>query len=181
MSPHSLVRLFATAAVLAVCVGAVALAGAATPADTGHAAAAATITGSGVGGVKLGKTYQSLHAAGLIGRLRKGCELAGPKARGARLHSPLKGGVTFTLNSPRKVTNIGINGGAKAHGVGIGATIAQIRAAFPKAQVDHSTEGTFALTLVRIPKSGGGRFVFGVETSTHKTSIIGIPVIAFCE
>ena len=39
----------------------------------------------------------------------------------------------------------------------------------------------FGLTLVKIPKSGGGKFVFGVDTHTHKTTIIGIPNIAFCD
>src|SRR3954447_6975827 len=144
-------------------------------------AAAPKITSKGVGGVKLGATYKHLHDAGLIGKIHHGCELGGPNTRSANLKAPLKGQVNFTLKAPRKVTDITINGGAKARGVGVGATIAQIKAKFPKAKVDHSTDDTFELTLVRIPKSGGGKIMFGVSTKTKKTTLIGVPAIGFCE
>ena len=139
------------------------------------------ITPAGVGQVKLGKTYRQLHNKHLIGSIRHGCELGGPNTRTARLRAPLKGSVNFTLTTPRKVTDITIRGGATARGVGIGATIAQIKAKFPKAKVDHSTDQTFLLTLVKVPKSGGGRLMFAVSTKTHKTTLIGVPIIAFCE
>ena len=91
--------------------------------------------------------------------------------------------MNYTLRSPRKVDSITITGGAKARGVGIGATIAQIKAKFPHAKVDHCTDQVFQLTLVRTPKRphGRGRITFGVSTQTHKTTIIGVPFIAFCE
>ncbi|MGN6871117.1 MAG: hypothetical protein ACTHMY_22210 [Solirubrobacteraceae bacterium] len=145
------------------------------------AAAAAKITPAGVGGVKLGETYAQLRARHLVGRIGKGCELAGPNARSASLRAPLKGGVDFTMSTPRKVVDISIRGGATARGVGIGATIPQIKAAYPKAKVDHSTDHTFAITLVRIPKNGGGRMQFAVDTMTHRVTIIGVPAIPFCE
>jgi hypothetical protein len=144
-------------------------------------AAAPKITSKGVGGVKLGATYKQLHDAGLIGKIHHGCELGGPNTRSANLKAPLKGQVNFTLKAPRKVTDITINGGAKARGVGIGATIARIKSKFPKAKVDHSTDDTFELTLVRIPKNGGGKIMFGVSTKTKKTTVIGVPAIGFCE
>src|SRR3954453_2625095 len=106
-------------------------------------AAAPKITSKGVGGVKLGKTYKALHDAGLIGKIHAGCELGGPNTRSANLKAPLKGQVNFTLHSPRKVTDITVRGGATARGVGIGAKIKAIKAAFPKAKVDHSNEDTF--------------------------------------
>jgi hypothetical protein len=139
------------------------------------------ITPSGVGAVKLGKTYKQLHDAGLIGKIHHGCELGGANTRSANLKAPLKGQVNFTLHNPRKVTDITVRGGAKARGVGIGATIAQIKSAFPKAKVDHSTDDTFLITLVHIPKNGGGKMVFGVSTKTKRTTLIGVPQIAFCE
>lgn len=145
------------------------------------AAAAAKITPAGVDGVKLGETYAQLRGRHLVGRIGKGCELAGPNARSASLRAPLKGGVDFTMSAPRKVVDISIRGGATARGVGIGATIPQIKAAYPKAKVDHSTEHTFAITLVRIPKNGGGRLQFAVDTMTHRVTIIGVPAIPFCE
>ena len=153
----------------------------AAPAETGSAATPAQITASGVGGVNLGMTYSQLRSANLIGKIRPGCELGGPNTRGARLKSPLKGQVNFTLTSPRKVTDITVSGGATARGVGIGATIADIKAAYPKAKVDHSTDDTFLVTLVKIPKNGGGKLVFAVDTTTKKVTLIGIPFIAFCE
>ena len=146
-------------------------------------AAAAVITPVRVDGVHLGDTHSDLRARGKVGPIRPGCELGGPNTRSAKLRAPLKGSVNYTLSSPRKVDSITITGGAKARGVGIGATIAQIKAKFPHAKVDHSTDQVFQLTLVKTPKrpQSGGRIMFGVSTQTHKTTIIGVPFIAFCE
>src|SRR5438132_1039820 len=143
--------------ILATAAAAIAAAGIAVAASTGK------ITASGVGGVKLGKTYKVLHDKGLIGGIRHGCELGGPNTRSAKLRAPLHGSVDFTLTSPRKVTDITITGGATARGVGIGATLADIKAVFPKAKVDHSTDSTFEVTLVTVPKSEGGKITFAVS------------------
>jgi hypothetical protein len=180
MTPRTLRRTLAL--LIATGAGALVAGQAVAPADTGaHAAAAAKITRTGVDGVRLGATFKSLRAAGKVGRIGPGCELGGPNTRSAKLRSPLKGFVDFTLTTPRKVTTISITGGAKARGVGIGATIAQIKAAFPKAKVDHSGEAVFATTFVRIPRGGGGRMTFAVPTATGKTDIIGVPVVPLCE
>jgi hypothetical protein len=160
------------------------LAAAAVAVPAAHAvpdrAATPKITAEGVGKVKLGKRHSVLRAQGLVGPIGPGCELA-KNTRSAKLKPPLKGNVNYTQSSPRKVTDISIRGGAKARGVGIGATIPQIKAKFPKAKVDHSTESVFGITLVRIPSDGGGRIKFAVDVTTHKTTIIGVPIIAFCE
>lgn len=164
----------------ALATGALALGTVPAPARTGHAAAQ-RITAAGVGGVKLGRKHSALQAAGLVGRLHKGCELAVRNTRAARLRAPLKGAVDLTRNAARRVTNITITGGAKARGVGIGATIPDIKSAFPKAKVDHEPEKIFAITLVKIPKGGGGKLQFAVDTDSKKVSAIGVPFIAFCE
>jgi hypothetical protein len=162
--------------------GAVLLGASAAPGDTGRAAATPKkITPHRVGAVKLGRTFHQLRTAGLVGKLRKGCELAGPKERFAKLRAPLKGSVDFTQSSPRKARDIVVRGGATARGVGIGDTLADIQAAFPKAKVDHGTDGTFGVTLVSIPKSGGGKMAFTVSTTTHRITLIGIPFIPFCD
>ena len=172
MSPRTL----AGAALAGLAVAAVAAPAHAVP----DRAATPKITADGVGKVKLGKRHSVLRAQGLVGPIRPGCELAA-NTRSAKLKPPLKGQVNYTLSSPRKVSDITITGGAKARGVGIGATIPQIKAKFPKAKVDHSTESVFGITLVRIPPDGGGRIKFAVDVNTHKTTSIGVPIIAFCE
>ena len=101
--------------------------------------------------------------------------------RFARLKAPLSGTVDFTRTSPRRVKRVHVRGGAKARGVGIGATISDIKTAFPKAIVDHSTEQLFSITLVKIPKDGGGRIQFAVDVDTDKTRLISVPRLAFCE
>jgi hypothetical protein len=144
-------------------------------------AAAPKITKKGVGRVKLHKTFSSLNAAGLIGHMRKGCNLSGPGDRIARLRAPLKGDVSLTRGTPRRVDQITVTGGAKARGVGVGATIAQIKAKFPKAKVDHSGESVFELTFVKVPRSGGGKIQFAVDIHSHKATQIGVPTLRFCE
>ncbi|MBD0275779.1 MAG: hypothetical protein ICV73_28110 [Acetobacteraceae bacterium] len=172
MSPSSLRRILPLAAAGALAVSAAA------PAAT----SSTKITGSGAGGVKLGATYKSLREKGLVGKIRQGCELAGPNTRSAPLRKPLSGSVDFTQTKPRRVVNITVDGGGTARGVGIGATIKQIKAAFPKAKVDHSSDETFQFTLVRIPKKGpGDRLHFAVSTETDKVIAIGVPYVATCE
>jgi hypothetical protein len=144
------------------------------------AAAPKKITFAGVGQVKLGKTFKQLREQGLVGKLRKGCELA-PNTRTARLRSPLKGAVNFTQSNPRKVTDITITGGAEARGVGIGDTLADIKAKFPKRKVDHSQEDVFNLTFVHIPKKSGVKLMFAIDVDTKKITLIGVPFIALCE
>jgi hypothetical protein len=179
MSPLRPALLLAVVAA-AVGAGVLAIGSSASPSASG---AVAKISPVRVDGVHLGDTHADLRARGKVGPIRPGCELGGPNTRSARLRAPLKGTVNYTFGSPRRVDNISVTGGARARGVGIGATIAQIKAKFPRAKVDHSTDEVFLLTLVRTPKrpNGRGRITFGVSTQTHKTTIIGVPFIAFCE
>jgi hypothetical protein len=163
----------------AVTAGALAIGSSASPSASGTVA---KISPTRVDGVHLGDTHAALRARGKVGPIQPGCELA-ENTRSAKLRSPLKGSVNYTQSSPRKVDNIGVTGGARARGVGIGATIAQIKNKFPRARVDHSTDQVFQLTLVKTPRRpvSGNRIIFGVSTQTHKTTIIGVPFIAFCE
>jgi hypothetical protein len=162
------------AAILAFGIGLVALAAAAGDEPQ-------RITRNGVGELRIGMTKNQARDMGLVGRTRPGCELDGPGARGARLKAPLEGSVNYTKTKPREVRDITIEGGAEARGVGIGDGIPDIKDAYPKAKVDHSTDDTFGITLVKIPRDGGGKLRFGVSTKTHKITLIGVPYIAFCE
>jgi len=139
------------------------------------------ITAKGVGTVKLGARYKTLRAAKLIGPIAPGCELAGPNTRSAKLLAPLKGGVDLTQTNIRRVATITVGGGATARGVGVGSTQAHLEHRFPKTVFDHSTDRTFGITIAKIPKSGGGRLQFAVDTTTKKVTLIGIPRIPFCE
>jgi hypothetical protein len=178
MSPLRPALLLAVAAA-AVGAGVLAIGSSASPSASG---AVAKISPVRVDGVHLGDTHADLRARDKVGPIRPGCELA-ENTRSARLRSPLRGSVNYTQSSPRRVDNISVTGGARARGVGIGATIAQIKAKFPRARVSHRTDEVFRLTLVRTPRrpNGRGRITFGVSTQTHKTTIIGVPFIAFCE
>jgi hypothetical protein len=171
----------ASTAVLGLAVGV----GAATAetSDTDHPLAQ-KITRHGVGEVELGNTHKSLRRRDLVGKLRHGCNLGGPNTRSARLKAPLEGSVDYTLHNPRRVTNITITEGGAAKGVGIGDSIRDIKHTFPHARVDHSTDRTFGLTLVSVPREHGNtpRFTFAVSTGHHHhVKLIGIPFIAFCE
>jgi hypothetical protein len=139
------------------------------------------ITPAGVGAVRLGATYQQLRTARAIGPVRPGCELAGPKARSARLLPPLQGSIDLTQSSPRRVATIVVKNGATAHGVGIGATASLIRRSFPHAHFDHGTEAMFGITLVTARRSDVGRLQFALATKTKRVTLIGVPAIPFCE
>jgi hypothetical protein len=145
------------------------------------AAAPQHITPRGVGQVKLHATHASLKAKGVVGKQIPGCNLSGPGARGAKLKAPLKGVVDLTRSKPRRVRSITVQGGATARGVAIGDRKADIVAAYPKAKFDDSTKHVFGITLVKIPKNGGGRLQMAIDAKTHKVTLFGIPFIAFCE
>src|SRR5918994_6931640 len=91
-------RLGATAALIGV-TALVSGVGAA-PADVAPAATP-KIGPTGVGAVKIGKSYTTLRRQNLVGKIRPGCELGGPNTRSAPLKKPLKGSVDFTQTSPR--------------------------------------------------------------------------------
>ena len=99
MSPRIPLLIVALAAVTALAVG-----GAVAPAETGSAAAV-KITPTGVGGVKIGRTFSNLRNRGLVGPIRPGCELA-PNTRSARLRAGVQGQVNFTQSTPRRVTDM---------------------------------------------------------------------------
>jgi hypothetical protein len=161
---------------------AVLLASSAVAATGQSSQAPAKISPVRVDGVHLRDTHADLRARGKVGPIQPGCKLGGPSTRSARLRAPLRGGVNYTLRNPRRVTSITVTRGARARGVGIGATIPQIRSRFPNVTVNHDTDEVFQLTLVQTPRrASGGRITFGVSTQTKRTTVIGVPFIAFCE
>jgi hypothetical protein len=175
MTPQKVSRI--AALLLVAAAGTTAAVSAAAPAGS---AGVAKITKHGVDGVHVGAGYKALHSKGKIGKIGPGCELA-PNTHSAKLKPPLDGTVDFTRKKPYRVTDIAISGGARARGVGIGDTIPDIKKAYPKAKVSHKTDHTLGVTLVRIPKGGGGPLQFAVTTTSKEVVVIGVPFIAFCE
>jgi hypothetical protein len=139
------------------------------------------VTKDGVGQVKRNMTHKELREKGLVGRLQPGCELGGGATRSARLLAPLRGQVNYTLTNPRLAKIIIVRRGATAKGVGRGDTIPQIKAKFPHARVNKQTEEVFGLWLVTVPKRDGGKFQFAVDADTERITLIGVPIITFCE
>lgn len=139
-------------------------------------------TRTGVGGVRIGAPYAQLRSRGVVGPLRRGCPLGGPHTRSTQLlRSPLRAHADLTTTRKRRVRSISISRGARNRGVGIGSTIPQIRRAFGRIAVNRDSEEVFGITLVTVPKRSGGRFQFAVDVKTKRTTLIGIPSIAFCE
>jgi hypothetical protein len=145
------------------------------------AAAPAEITRRGVGDVERGATHRSLREQGLVGPQEPGCELGGERQKAAELRKGLEGAVELTRGKPRRVRSIVVTDGAQARGVGIGARRADIRAAFPHARFDRSTEEVFGVMLATVPRRDGGRIQFGLDADTREVTLIGVPYIAFCE
>lgn len=139
------------------------------------------VTKTGVGQVKRNMTHKELREKGLVGRLGPGCELGGGATRSARLRAPLRGQVNYTLTNPRLAKVIIVRRGAAAKGVTRGDTIPEIRAKFPHARVNKQTEEVFGIWLVTVPKGDGGKFQFAVDADTERITLIGVPIITFCE
>jgi hypothetical protein len=159
----------ASAAVLAVALG---------PAAA-TAAAPQKITPAGVGQVKLGMTFKQLREKHLVGKLHKGtCDAAGPNASPfARLRSPLRGIADFTKSKPHKLTDVTIRRGAKARGVGVGDSLAKVKARFPNRKIRHD----LGFIFVDIPNTANIKEQFIVDEDTKKVLDIGVPFVAICE
>jgi hypothetical protein len=140
-----------------------------------------TVSGAGVGKVKLDKSYAKLRDAGLVGQLRSGCEFV-PGSLAAKLKSPLKGAVNFTTTGAPKAETISVTGGATTKkGIGIGSTKRDVRDAYKSATFDNSTKQVFGIIDAKIPKRSGGKFHIGIDADSKKVVLFGIPVIPFCE
>jgi hypothetical protein len=149
---------------------------------TAEAAAVKRITATRVGAVHLHERFAKLRAEGRVGKLRTECELSGTNSKGAALKAPLRGSVGLSAGPVRRVRVITVTSrNAKARGIGVGSTRHAVRTAFPKARFDHSSDAVFGITIVKIPRSEGGPWQLGVDTATHKVTVIGVPTLSFCD
>lgn len=137
------------------------------------------VTSERVGAIHLGDTYKELREEERLGPLVEGCPLDGHPS--AALRMPLQGAVDLTNRKPRRVTSIVVSKGASARGVAVGDRRRAIERAYPKATFDASFKDTFGITLVRVPKGGGGRLQMAISAKTRRVTLIGVPFIPFCE
>lgn len=139
------------------------------------------VTPARVGQVHVGDTWKALHDDGLVGRRQQGCELQGPGKRAAALRAPLRGAVELRHRRPYRVKSVIVTRNATARGLVIGDKRAAVKKAYPKAVFDDSVQDTFGITLVRIPKGGGGRLQIALDAGSDRITEFGVPYIRFCE
>lgn len=139
-----------------------------------------TITPRGVGALRLGATVRTLHRKRLIGGLRPGCELdVGQRA--APLRAPLQGWAIFT--NGRRLSSISIEGGAetKRH-IGIGATAAEARSAYPEGEWSSPSEMyPIPIGVLWLNRNSHTKLSFVVDPDTYRVESIAIPAPNICE
>jgi hypothetical protein len=139
------------------------------------------ITRHGIGALRLGATVKVLHRKGLIGGLRKGCELD-PGQRVAPLRAPLRGWAVF--ESGRKgLRAFTLEGGAEtARHIGIGSTAAEARKAYPDALYEApGAAKPFAEGFLWVPNLSKPKLTMIIEPGTRQVEAISVPSPNFCE
>jgi hypothetical protein len=149
--------------------------------SAGAAVASPIITPHGVGALRLGATAKALQAKGLIGGLRKGCELD-PGQRVAPLRAPLQGWAVFEAGH-NGLHGLTVEGGAEtARHVGIGSTAAEARAAYPQARYEApGTAQPFPVGFLWVPNLSKPKLTMIIEPGTRQVEAISVPSPNFCE
>jgi hypothetical protein len=152
-----------------------------TLAGAGTAGASPFITPHGAGGLRLGATVKTLHRKGLIGGLRKGCELD-PGQRIAPLRSPLQGWAVFE-SGHKTLSSLTVEGGAEtASHIGIGSTATEARKAYPTAHYQApGTAGPFAEGFLWVPNISKPKMTLIIEPNSRQVEAISVPSPSFCE
>jgi hypothetical protein len=141
----------------------------------------ATLTAKGVGPIKIGATYASLKAAGLVGKLSPGCELVTPRESGAQLIGAIKGSATF--NKKQKLVAITVRKGAEtAKHVTIGDSAKSALAKYPGAKYQRaSVKDPIPYSSITVISGGNIQFSFLVSAKTQKIVELDVPTAQFCE
>jgi len=149
--------------------------------SAGTAFASPLITPHGVGGLRLGETSKALRARGLIGRLRKGCELD-PGQRVAPLSAPLRGWAIFQTGQ-EGLRAFTVEGGAEtARHVGIGSSAGKARRAYPDALYEApGAAKPFAEGFLWVPNLSKPKLTLIIEPGTRQVKAIAVPSPNFCE
>lgn len=149
--------------------------------SAGAAIASPFITPRGVGAVRLGATAKALHNKGLIGGLRKGCELD-PGQRVAPLRAPLQGWAVFEAGH-QGLRALTVEGGAEtARHIGVGSTATEARTAYPHALYEApGTAKPFPVGFLWVPNLSKPRMTMIIEPGTRQVEAISVPSPNFCE
>jgi hypothetical protein len=149
--------------------------------SAGAAVGSPFITPHGAGALRLGATARSLQAKGLIGGLRRGCELD-PGQRVAPLRTPLQGWAVFRAGQAglRAFT---VEGGAEtARHIGIGSTATEARKAYPHALYEApGTAQPFPVGFLWVPNLSKPQMTMIIEPGTRQVEAISVPSPNFCE
>lgn len=147
----------------------------------GAAFASPFITPHRVGGLRLGATSKALQRRGLIGRIRRGCELD-PGQQVAPLRAPLRGWAVFQTGQ-RGLLAFTVEGGAEtARHVGIGSTASEAREAYPDALYEApGTVKPFAEGFLWVPSLSKPKLTMTIEPGTRQVEAISVPSPNFCE
>ena len=139
------------------------------------------ITPHGIGALRLGATVKLLHRKGLIGGLRKGCELD-PGQRIAPLRAPLRGWAVFE-SGHKGLRAFTLEGGAEtARHIGIGSTEAEARKAYPDALYEApGTVKPFSEGFLWVPNLSKPKLTMIIEPGTRQVEAISVPSPNFCE
>jgi hypothetical protein len=144
------------------------------------ATAAPPITPRGVGSLRIGTTVENLHRKSLIGGLRKGCELdRGQMA--APLRAPLRGWAIFS--NGRRLSSISIEGGAETRRhIGVGATAAEARSAYPQGEWSSPSEMyPIPIGVLWLNSARHARMSLVVDPTTYRVESIAVPAPNICE
>lgn len=146
------------------------------------AAAPVVMSERGLPGLRLGGTLAAARAAGLIGPLTAGCELASPRPYVAPLRAPLAGTVEFNGRGPRsRVSAIVVTKGAVTNrGIGVGSPSKKVRAAYPGARVVHEDQ-SLVYDAIIVRRGGADRIWFLLDKRGGRVQDIHIPSVSFCE
>jgi hypothetical protein len=149
--------------------------------SAGAAIASPLITPHGVDGIRLGATAKSLLERGLIGGVRRGCELD-PGHQVAPLRSPLKGWAVFEAGHKGLVA-FTVEGGAETgRHIGIGSTAAEARKAYPDALYEApGTVKPFAEGFLWVPNLSKPKLTMVIEPGSRQVEAISVPSPNFCE
>jgi len=142
------------------------------------------LTERGVDGLLLGRSLAAIRSRHLIGRLRKGCELASPRPYFAPLRAPLTGTATFSGRTPAsKLTFLSVRAGAvTSRGIAIGSPGRQALHAYANAHIKNSAPSNpVKFNAIVVKRDGRYRLWFLLDRRGGNVRSFEVPYPQICE